>query len=145
VDGGRQRLTAIAVGVAVALPVALIVVAVLLPGDPDDPDVNAFVVAVVVAVPAWLAAAVLLAIFPSVARSRMSLASAFASAFIVAAVVLVAAGSWANSATPPPETPADLLAGPHPYHHAADNMFLLAAALVLAGVGVAAPATRRAE
>jgi len=145
VDGGRQRLAALAVGAAVALPVALIVVAVLLPGDPDDPDVKAFVVAAVVAVPAWLSATVLVAIFPSVARSRMSLASAFASGFIVAAVALAVAGSWANSATPAPETQADLLAGPHPYHQAADNMFLLAGALVLAGAGAAAPATRRAD
>jgi len=124
--------------VIAALPLALTVSALLLPGDPDDPNTKAFFVGALLALPLWIVATAvvfLLARWRSDALRGLLTALAPAIALATSAWLLLSAWSVAM-ATPVPETKEQVLqAQEDPHLWSPGAWRIAAAASVLAVVG----------
>ena len=121
-----------------ALPIALGVSALLLPGDPDDPNTKAFIVGAILAVPMWIVAAVVAFVLARWKRvQRAALLTALAPAIILATSGWLLLFAWpVVAATPVPETKEQVLRAqedPHLWSPGAWRMTAAAGVLAVAG------------
>ena len=132
---------ALAFGTAslVALPLALATSALLLPGDPDDPNIKALIAAALLVVPVWTAAALLALLTVRTApQRRQGLIRALGPATALATSWWLLVFAWPTAAaTPVPETREQVLAAQRDPHLWAPGAWrMAAAAAVVAIVGL---------
>lgn len=121
-----------------ALPIALAVSALLLPGDPDDPNTKAFLVGAIMALPLWIVASVVAFMLARRKRDQSSaLLTALASAITLATSGWLLLLAWpVAAATPAPETKEQVLRAledPHLWSPGAWRMVAAAGVLAVAG------------
>lgn len=138
-SGGKAWALAFATASLLALPLALATSALLLPGDPDDPNLKVFIAAALLVVPVWtLAALVGLLAVRVVPHQRRTFMRAVGPATTLATSAWLLLFAWASAvARPVPETKDQVLAAqqdPHLWAGGARRM--VAAAALLATLGL---------
>ncbi len=126
----------------VALPLALATSGLLLPGDPDDPNVKVLYLAAVLVVPFWMVAALVgFATVRAAPQRRRGFMRALGPATALATSGWLLLFTWPiATATPPPETPEQVFAAqqdPHLWAGGAWRMAGIAALLAVVGLLVA--------
>ena len=140
VFGERRRLQWSLIVVAaslVALPVALAISGLVLPGDPDDPDTRAVLAAAILVVPAWTLAGLIGVLCARVVpRSAGGLRATFASATTLATSAWLLGFAWPiAAATPAPGTKEEAAAAQFNPHLWAPGAWRMALAAVLLAAG----------
>ncbi len=120
-----------------ALPISLVVAALLLPGDPDDPNTKAFLLAAILALPLWAVAAVVAFILARWKGEGRALLTALAPAITLATSGWLLLFAWpVAAATPVPETKQQVLRAQedaHLWSSGAWRMVAVACVLAVAG------------
>lgn len=123
----------------VALPLALATSALLLPGDPDDPNVKVLYAAAVLVVPSWMVAALVgFATVRAAPQRRRDFMRALGPTTALATSVWLLLFAWPiAAATPPPETKEQVLAAQQDPHLWAPGAWrMVGTAVLLAVVGL---------
>lgn len=120
----------------VALPLALATSGLLLPGDPDDPNLKVLYLAAVLVVPFWIVAALVGFVTVRTApQRRRGFMRALGPATALATSGWLLLFAWPiATATPPPETPEQALAAQQDPHLWAGGAWRMAGTAVLLAV-----------